>query len=305
MDGVKIVLCAIGAFYAFAGHVATRAALTSHFVDRAIAAIEGKRPSRVETVQSYWLLSAAALVLASGVALLFLLDVAAWLFLASAMGQALYLFCLAPLLFDVADPPEAGGRRGSVNAFVVYAAATALVVWAVARGELESWQDVAWPWLALPAAVVGAHVGYVVWTIARAPAAPAFALPQGALRLAAEKANGDPSRSTRIKVMADVGTNPLWALDDNLDGDFPPDRLDLSPELTRDLNEWAEAFASAPDPDDPDVSRWSDAQHKAHDARGWALAARLAREKPDRIIYVVDAQSGDLVEVAPDDGDWN
>ncbi len=112
-DGVKLRLCALGAFYAFAGHVATRAALTSHFVDRAIAAIEGKQVSRVERLQSYWLLSAAALVLASGVTLLFLVDVAAWLFLASAAGQALYLFISrlaisTPRILRM--PPAAAGR---------------------------------------------------------------------------------------------------------------------------------------------------------------------------------------------------
>lgn len=302
VDGMKVVLCAIGAFYAFAGHVATRAALTSHFVDRAIAAIECKRPSRVETAQSYWLLSAAALVLASGVTLLFLLDIAAWLFLASAIGQALYLFYLAPRIFDVEDPPDASGRRGSINAFVVYGAATALVLWALSAGELESWEDVGWPIAALPVAVIAGHVAYVVWIIARSPSSePAFSLPQTAWGQESQPPNGDPAQSTRIKVMADYGAYPLWALDEGLYGDFPPEHLELSSELCRDLNAWAEAYTSSLDPDDPCSSRWSDAEHRAHVATARALAARLAREKPDRRIYIPGVGSQDVVEVKAGD----
>jgi hypothetical protein len=297
VDGIKIALCAVGAFYVFAGYVATRAALTSHLIDRAIAAIEGKPPSGVETAQNYWLLSAAALVLASGVTLLFLIDVAAWLFLASSVGQAIYLFYLAPRVFDVEDAPDALGGRRSTNAFVLYLVVTALVVWAVAAGELTSLQDVSWPVGALCAALIAAHVGYVVWTIASSPRTG------GALQALAGRdgfASDDPSRCTRIKVMADYHCHPLWAIDEDLYGDFAPETIGVSSELARDLNDWAEAFTSSLDPEDPAVSRWSEEERAAHDARARPLAARLAREKPDRTIYVLTPDVG-VVEVRADE----
>lgn len=302
-DGVKLGLCALGAFYAFAGHVATRAALTSHFVDRAIAAIEGKHVSRVERLQSYWLLSAATLVLASGVTLLFLIDIAAWLFLASAVGQSLYLFYLAPRHFDIEDPPDAAGRRRSINAFLIYLVATTLVVWALSDDKLTSWQEAEWPFIALPAAVTAAHVGYVAWIIARSPTcAPVNTLVS--LRPDAspdDTVDREPSRSTRIKVMADYYTHPLWAIDDDLYGDFPPEQLDLSPELARDLNDWADAFTLSLDPDEPGASRWSDAERSAHEAEGRTLAVRLAREMPDRRIYIRDPEADVVVEIKADE----
>lgn len=297
IDGIKIALCAIGAFYAFAGYVATRAALTSHFIDRAIAAIAAKKPSRTETAQSYWLLSAAALVLAGGVLLLFLVDAAAWLFLASAIGQAVYLFYLAPRIFDVEDAPDAAGRHQTTNAFVIYVAATAFVVWALSVGKLTPWQDMPWPVLALCVALIAVHIVYVVWTLAKSPAAGGGA---SAFANSADAPTREPSESTRIKVMADYHCHPLWAIDEDLYGDIAPEALDLSPELARDLNAWAEDFTASLNPDDPADSRWSDADYEAHDAKARPLAVRLARERPDRLIYILDPDVG-VVEVKADD----
>ena len=293
IDGIKIALCIIGAFYVFAGYVATRVALTSHFIDVVIAAIAAKKPSRMETAQSYWLLSGATLVLAGGVALLLLIDVAAWLFLASAIGQAAYLFYLAPRFFDVEDAPDAVGRRQTTNAFLIYVAATAFVVWALSLGKLTPWQNVPLPVLALCGGLIAAHVAYVVWTLAKSPG--------GAGGVAAFSESDDaparnPADCARIKVMADYHCHPLWALDEDVYGDIPPEALDLSPELTRDLNAWAEAYTSSLDPEDPAVSRWTDEEHREHEAKAHPLAVRLARERPDRMIYIMDPVVG-VVEV--------
>jgi hypothetical protein len=171
MDPISIILRLVGAFYAFAGVVATRAAVTSHFLDRAIAAIGGKPTPRAETLQFWWLLGSAVLVGAGGLALMLLLDIAAWLFLASALGQAAYIAVLAPRYFDVADPPDARGRRQTVNAFVVYAAATAFVLWALATGRLAGWRELPWPVPAAAAAALLAWLGYIACLLGRAPAA--------------------------------------------------------------------------------------------------------------------------------------
>ena len=52
MDATEIFLCAVGAFYVFAGWVATRAALTSRLLDQALGAISGRTPRRIETTIS-------------------------------------------------------------------------------------------------------------------------------------------------------------------------------------------------------------------------------------------------------------
>lgn len=297
MDAIKILLVLVGAFYAFAGYVATRAALTGHFLDRAIAAIGGGKPSRIDTAQTWWMLAAATLVLAGGVALLCGLDIAVWLFLASAVGQALYLFVVAPRYFDAADPPDPTGRRQSTNAFVIYLAATAFVVWAASAGKLAPLQDAGGLLLAAAGAALVAHAGHIAWSLAKAPAAGIGTFLHGTSDGGGEDVpRGDPAACRRIKVMADYHTHPLWALDEDVYGDFAPEQLDISPELARDLNAWADAFTASLNPDDPAVSLWSDAQRLAHEAEARPLAIRLARERPDRMIYVLEPEIG-VVEV--------
>ena len=299
MDFTEISLRVIGAFYAFAGYVATRAGLTSHFIDRAIAAIAMKKPPRVETAQTVWLLCAAMIVLAGGVALMLLLDFAPWLFLASALGQAAYIYYVAPRYFDAENPPDAAGRKGSFNAFVLYSAATAFVLWAGYMGKLQSWHELPAPVLAVAVAAVAGHAGYVVWMLARpmgSSSVPSF----GAGPDEGIDPELDRAQSKRIKVMADYDAHPLWALDENVYGDFPPEHLGLSPELTRDLNAWADAYQSSFNRDDPANSHWSAAQHAAHAAEARPLAVRLARERRDLQVYVLEEPVG-VVEVHADE----
>lgn len=166
MELFEITLRLVGAFYVFAGWVATRAALTSHMLDRALAAIGETSPSRVERAISTWHLSAAGLVFASGLALLMLLETALWLFIASALGQAIYLYIVAPSWFDVEDPPDPKGRQQTTNAFIIYCAATALVGWAAHTGKLRAFQDLGVFELALAGAILAAHIVYVVSSLA-------------------------------------------------------------------------------------------------------------------------------------------
>lgn len=301
----EIALGIVGAFYAFAGWLATRAALTSLFMDQAIASISGQKPEAAEMAQSYWLLAAANLILAGGVALVIRTDVAMWLFLLSAIGQAFYLYYLAPRVFDLEEPPDATGRAQTRNAFVLYLAATAFVVWAASRDALKSWQDVPGPLLAAAGAAVLAHFGYVLWMVAgpgsmRASASPSpLAWPDDEAQpddAAPSVSGSDPSQSRSIKVMADYHAYPLWAMDEHLYGDFPPEQLGLSPDLSASLNAWADAFTSSLNGDDPANSLWSDEQHRAHQAEARPLALRIRRERPDLKVYVADG-AGDFVEV--------
>jgi len=308
MDVIEAALRGMGAFYTFAGYVATRASLTSLCLDHALAAIGGKKLSRIEVAQSLWLLVAATVVLAGGAALILLLHIAVWLFLVSAVGQAVYLLALAPRIFDVADAPSPSGRRQSQNAFSIYLLASAIVVWAARDQRLLDWPDVPGPLLVVAALGMTAHVAYVVWTVvgmsalSRAPIAPLLAEPPDRDE-GPQEACCDPAQSRAVKVRAGYETHPLWAMDDDLYGDFPPERLGLSPDLTRSLNAWSEAFAASRCAHDPARARWSIDEARAHASAGQALAARLACERPDLRIYVEDGDNG-VVEVTGrrDDG---
>jgi len=297
-----IFLRIIGAFYAFAGFVATRAGLTSHFFDRAIAAISMKAPSRVETAQTVWLIAASAIVLAGGVLLLAGLELAAWVFVASALGQAAYIFVLAPLFFDREDPPDPRGRRQTTNAFVIFLAATAFIAWAAWRGRLTALDQATIVELGAVAAALGLYAAYVARVLWWQPQKQAST---GWNSLSdASTAPGAPERplhlSKRIKLMAEYGCDPLWALDEDLYGCFPAEDLGLSPELAAAIDVWGEAYQDAFDADDPAKSLWSEEQHIAHHAAGRRLAGRLKRERPDLMVYVLEPDTG-IVEVQADE----
>lgn len=295
MDAIDLLLRVVGAFYVFAAYVAARASLMSLLIDRAIAAISLEKPARADVLKSYWLLAASVIVMAGGAALLVLLDIALWAFLASAIGQAVYLFHVAPRYFDAGDPPDAVGRRQSLNAFVIYLIATAFVVWAAGAGRLSAVADVSWPVLAIPAAMVAAHIAYVLW-MARKPAGAAGEFGWSPFGGGDDEPSRPLSEAKAVKVMADYGAHPLWALDSDIYGDIPPEDMGLSPELTQDLNDWAAAYNASLNHEDPAKSLWSDEQHKAHDAMARPLAVRLARERPDLTVYVLEPQIG-VVEV--------
>ena len=99
--------------------------------------------------------------------------------------------------------------------------------------------------------------------------------------------------------MADYYCDPLWALDEDLYGCFPPEiwacrRVELaSPRL-------GGAYDASLGPDDPATSLWSDAEHAAHAAEGRRLAVRLKRERPDLMVYVLEADAG-VVEIHADE----
>lgn len=161
-DLTGLALRLVGAFYAFAGVVAMRAGIASRFIDVATAAIGGEAPKPAETGRALWMLVAGIVILAGGVALALRIDLAAILFTVSALAQALYLGVVAPRLLDPSDPPDAMGRQQTINAFVLYLAATAYVLWAFMMGRLDPWGTLPWPILPIAATIVGAYAGYAL-----------------------------------------------------------------------------------------------------------------------------------------------
>lgn len=156
------VLRLVGAFYVFAGFVALRATLLSVVIDRGLARITLEPPQRAETMKALWLGLGSAVIFLGGLSLMLVWEGAPWLFLLSAAGQAIYLYALAPLYFDRVDAPEASGRRGTTNAFVIFVGATALVFWAKASGRLVA-ADALPVWQVAAALAAAAACG--VWAV--------------------------------------------------------------------------------------------------------------------------------------------
>lgn len=290
----------MGLFYAVGACLVTRAALMSMFLDRALEALTSKPSPTREAVLPIWHVGSAAVVLAGGLALVLRLDTAAWLFGLSALGQALYLAVLAPVYFDAVEPPDAQGRRQTANAFVIYCAATALVIWARCSSRLQSWDNVGVYWLVLAGGALAAYAAWVLRQFAFRLARPRFATPSAAPAVSdSDPAPFDPTQVRRIKVMADYRCHPLWSMDDGAVGNIAADTLSLSAELTHDLNAWAAQFDASLDPDEPAEDLWTSAQRKAHEARGHDLARRLAAERPDLEVHAWDAALGATVVARP------
>ena len=311
MDGTDIVLRVIGAFYTFAGLVTTRVALTSNLIDVAISAIAMKKPDRIDTHRTIWLLSQSVLIFAGGVCLMLLLEPAVWIFAAATSAQVLFFVALGPYYFDAADPPDPAGRRGSINAFVIYSAATAFVIWAAYVGRLIPFANASALLLWSAATAIALHVGYIIrhmfFPTKRKSAFGGFDDGDSAADSYDDSGfdhTGLPASSKRIKVMADYGCYPLWAMDDGLIGDFSPQDLGSSEALTADLWAWANEFELSLNPDDPANSRWSGDRFKQHVAEGMALAHRIKRELPKREVFVHD-ESGVLIEVKTAAGEAN
>jgi hypothetical protein len=304
MDGTEIALRFVGAFYTFAGLVTARAALTSNLIDKAISAITLKKTDRIDTHRTIWLVSLSILIFAGGVALLLLLEPAAWLFGAAALVQAVYFAILGPFYFDIADPPDPLGRRRSINAFVIYCASTAYVVWAAYVGRLIPIASASGILLGAGIAAIALQIGYVarhmLWAPKRQSAFGGFdddgAEPDTEGDDAGRDVDGLAASSKRIKLMADYGIYPLWSMDDGLVGNIAPQDLGVSDELSADLLTWASEFDMSLDTDNPAVSRWTAERRREHAAQGIALARRIKREFPDREVFVHD-ESGELVEV--------
>ena len=289
-----ILLRVIGAFYAFAGLVATRSAMMSRFIDQAIAAISLEKPKSVETARSVWMLGGAALVLIGGVFLLAGLELAAWTFAASALAQASYIYVVAPRYLDDEDPPDVQGRQQTTNAFFIYAAATAFILWAAYRGRLVGVGEASTPALVAVGGALLLYAGYVgkaLWWHPRKTSSGFSAFAKPSL---------PPHESKRIKVMADYQCDPLWALDEERYGCFAPEMIDVSPQLAADLNAWAAAYDTSFNPDDPANGHWTGAQYAAHATEGRRLAGRLKRERPDLMVYVMEPDIG-VVEIHPDE----
>lgn len=299
LDPLRMGLQLIGAFYVFAGVIGVRVAVASRQIDVMLAALTLERPSRAETLRALWLMLGAQLVLAAGVALALGLWIAVWLFLASAGLQAVYLLLVAPVLLDPADPPDASGRQQTVNATLLYAIMTALVVTGARGGHLVPLESVYLPVRVAAAAMVLGYVAFSLWRFWRPlgdaarpsegePAADLCSEDEMGVARVDDPADGgvDARSLSCVKVMAGYGCHPLWSVGQRLNADFAPEDLGLSDALAADLCAWAAQFDRACDQGLPGADEWTEDEARRHAAAGLRLAERLKAERPDlRVIY--------------------
>jgi hypothetical protein len=131
----------LGSFYAFAGIVAGRAALSDAVIDAALFGVSGTPRDKLCVERSVWLLGCACVVGGGGILLGIGSSLALPVFLVSCGLQIAHFLYLSPKRFDVEEPVSQLGRRQSLNAFSLYVVVTAFVAWATLSGHLAPVSD--------------------------------------------------------------------------------------------------------------------------------------------------------------------
>lgn len=282
---------AVGAFYVFAGIVVLRAMVLDRLMDKLLAALND--PSApVELWRSRALTGGGLLTLAGGVALVLLSPLAAAIFLLNSLWQGGYLLW-AERALPPEDESEARGRQQTKNAFVVYLAATAFVLWLAAQGLLRPWavpaQSYAIDLLAIFVALVG------VWFFLNRGKSgqTSGGVGDGMLlgeQFDAQDFGGEPRGEApvmRVSVMPSFGASPLVNADTG--EHVSPAWLDIDYELAKRIERWDDTWQATFNAEDPGSSGFDDeAARKAYDDEGRAIVALLRAQWQGELVEVAD-----------------
>ncbi len=269
---MAVVAIFVGVFYAFAGLVVIRAMTLDRLMDQVLAAIKKPGRSFSPSFQSRLLQIGAYLTLASGLSLMMLSPFATVFFLSNAAWQGGYL-AWAAYAVPPEDDADAKGRRQTVNAFVLFLAATAFVVWLAAQGFLRPWDAPLWRHAIDAAMLLAGCVGgwaliHRPWTRRRA------ANPRAADIIPDGEASVAPKRPERLRLAPEWGAWPLW--DDETGKPVSPFGLGLPAELAQRIDAWDSTFQTTYNPDDPASGGFmDDAERAAFLEEGRAIAAAL------------------------------
>jgi hypothetical protein len=290
----------IGAFYVFAGLVALRAMAMDRLFDVALAAITlGDPPDPNERIKSLWLTFGAALTLAGGVALLILSVLAPGLFVANLAVQTVYILW-AERALPPEEPEDRIGRTRTINAALIYAAATVFVVWAMpgyARANLAIGPV---PSLAVEFAIIllvtaGSYVYFFRKTRLRVRAEDVSS--DGAdyddtdVGAGYEEDDGldAAGRPKALRVEPAIGSSPIC--NDFTGRDIAIESLGISEELCARFRCWDETYQAAHSAEDYRERGFADAAaEEAFTAEGEALVEELRKEWGGTVVSNVRRQ---------------
>ncbi len=279
MDAIDITARLIGAFYAFGGVLTLRAIATDAVLDKALASLTLSEPDRDEDLRRRVLTGLAVATGVSGGALVLLSGLAAWLFLLNLGLQAAWLVW-ARTRFPPLEADEVRGRRQVARAALVWAGATAIVLWLEFAGRLGSVLEF-WPAAVLAVGAAAMLIWIVPHLTWKPGPAPAFdAEPD------AEPAEIAPPR--RVRLALRYGYQTLWDAEDGRPLN-PYDHLPTG--LATRLLTWEDDFHLAVDPHDPDAGpKFAAGEEARHEAEGEAIAEAL------RGVFGPDAVDGPFIQ---------
>lgn len=243
VDPAALVLRIVGAFYIFAGLVAMRAMVMDRLMDGMLAALSGNAPPLKDKVRRFLLGSGAALTFSGGIALALLHFLALPLMLLNAITQAVWLL-YAQKNFPPEDHDDARGRRQTINAFMIYLAATALVFFVWRSGAVR-FDHGFWAAAMLAAGLAGS----AGWQFFRGRLArsglPAQTVPE------VDFVGQDlPEPSRHLRLAPYPGDWPIYDSDTGMR--HSPEKLGLPDELVKRIAEFEEAVLAATDIDHAD-----------------------------------------------------
>lgn len=245
LDAGGVVLILIGFFYTMAAIVTIRVGAMNMLMTNALSAISPVDPrERAAERNRGWLLGLMAVLYgAGGILLMLRLDLAAAVFLVSAILYGLYLYWIAPRFLDPWDPPEGSGRSSTRNAFFLYLGATAVVLAAWQGGALRRASDEN-PWvLAAAAVLVTALAVYALHAFSPWRRYPRIDLPIDDCMSAPlpQKLIMTPSWDGVGLIDAADG-EPIW---------YSLSEKDMPQADWQDITAWNDLFRKMADPDDP------------------------------------------------------
>jgi hypothetical protein len=272
------IAMAVGGFYVVAGAIVLRAMKLDELMDGLLQALEGKPASANEHWRSAILTAGAYLTLGGGAALATLSAFALPLFLANTVVQGGYLLWAARAL-PPGDADEAKGRKQTTNAFAIYAAACAFVVWLSVQGGLRAWpgdiEGLAMELLAVVGITIAGWASIYVpnsWFSRKAAAEGS-----GITRL-----EEDEPVPTNLRLSPDWQRWPLWDADTGVNVSHY--RLNLPDRLAERIETWDDTWQATYNGDDPSASGFdSGEQRQAYREEGRLIALELKRLWPGRI----------------------
>lgn len=287
--GMSWIAMAVGGLYIVAGAFVLRMMKLDVLMDGLLQALEGKPTSANERWKSAILTAGAYLTLAGGAALATLSFLALPLFLANTVVEGGYLVWATRAL-PPGDADETKGRRQTTNAFVIYAAACAFVVWLSVQGGLRAWPGEV-EGLAIELLVVGG-ITIAGWASVYVPnswfsrSAAASSGDAAADESGLTSFSKDGHVPTNLRLSPDWQCCPLW--DGDTDNNVSHYQLNLPDDLAERIETWDDTFQATYHADDPSESGFdSDDAWHAYRAEGRLIALELKRCWPGTV-YVAD-----------------
>ncbi|MCE9521880.1 MAG: hypothetical protein K8S25_05545 [Alphaproteobacteria bacterium] len=281
---MNLVAMAIGGFYVFAGVVVLRAMALDRLMGTVLSALENKAPNPNEQWRSALLTAGGYLTLASGASLALLSAFALPIFLANAVVQGGYLLW-AERALPPGDEAEGAGRQQTKNAYLLYLAATAFVMWLSLRGGLRAMSPtdsgIGLELLAIGVIVLAGDLAarmpraWFAWLLAKPHSAEVAAPTNAAVAQ-------PPAMPVNLRLQPDWQCWPLWDADTG--ENVSHFCLNLADDLAERIGAWDDGWQATYNGDDPPSSGFAtEAERDAYRVEGRAIAAALSAVWPGRV----------------------